>query len=798
MLNNYLLAVIRNFRKNKLHTSITLLGLALGLMSSLLAILFVLDERNFDSFHSRLDRLYRLNKVVTEENGSTIKTAETSGLMGPTLVEDFQEVESVVRYHPWYSTVVLSNNDRNIELAEKDILMVDSTFFSVFDFPLVRGEATKVLTRPNTIVITESVAQALFGNEDPIGRSIVAINNQSFEVTGIARETPRNSHIQFKGMVSWTSTVPQLGSIPYEWMNNWIAQGINTYVLLRSGADAEALQAKLPKFMKDHLPERVDRYALYLQPFRDVYLDAADIKYHGMAKTGSRPYVTIFSMIAGFILFIACINYINISTSKATRRAREVGMRKSLGATKGQLIRQFLGESMVTTLFAGFAALVLLYLVIPYFNHLAGKSLPFEQLLNAKALGAFSLLMLAVTLLSGLYPAFVLSAFRPAQVLKASAQSKLSGHWPRQILITIQFGMAIAMIAGTLLVYQQMKFVLSKDLGFDKENIVVVALSSDIIPKGRVFAEEVAQHPSVVSTSLGRTALGMGGASTRVQPEGFPPDQVEVRMFPADGDFQKAYNLELAQGRFFDVPTLASDSNAMIINETLAKQLGWADPLGKTIKLNPDDVAKPVIGVLKDFYFMSLYDEVEPLVMWISPRAGRYLSVRFTGNPADLLAHMEEKWKLFETRYPFKSTFVDEAFARAYQSEEKLFQTVMTFAGLSLVIACMGLYGLVSFTLEQRTKEIGIRKVLGATVMGLNMMVNRKFLSLVLVASVIAVPAVMPMMKEWLDKFAFHIDLGPGVFLVAIGLTLLVTMLAVSVQAIRAAMMNPAEALRVE
>lgn len=797
MLINHLLAALRNFRKNKLHTSITLLGLSLGLMTSLLAILFVIDEQDFDTFHSRLDRMYRLNKLVKEEDGSTLKTAETSGMMGPTLLTDFPEVERVVRYHPWYNPVVLTNGDRNTELAEKDILMVDSTFFSVFDFPLVRGDAKKVLTRSGTMVITESVALALFGNEDPIGKSVIGINNQTFEITGIAKETPRNSHIQFKGIVSWSSTVPNLGNIPYEWMNNWIAQGINTYVLLKPGASMEGLQAKLAGFMQTHLPERASRYSLYLQPFRDVYLDAAAIKFHGMSKTGSRAYVKVFSVIAGFILFIACVNYINISTSRATRRAKEIGMRKSLGATKGQLIRQFLGESLITTSLAALVALALVYFVIPYFNGLAGKSLPVERIWSLEALGGFVVLVLVVSLLSGLYPAFVLSAFRPAQVLKSSGQSKLSGHWPRHVLITFQFAIAIAMVAGTLLVSEQMRFVLSKDLGFDKEHILVVNLSTDMLPKASVFANEVSQHQSVVSASLGRTALGFGGASTRVQPEGFPPDEVEVRMFPVDGNFQKTYDLELTQGRFFDVPNMASDSNVVLINEALAKKLNWSNPIGKTIKRFEGDISRPVIGVLKDFYFASLYDDVEPLVMWVSP-SQRNLSVRFNGNPSDLIAHIESKWKLFETRYPFKYAFVDEAFAKAYQSEEKLFQTVMTFAGLSLVIACLGLYGMVSFTLEQRIKEIGIRKVLGATVFGINVMVNRRFLALVLVAGLAAIPAIIPMMNSWLAKFAFHVDLGPGVFVTAVALTLFVTILAVSVQAIRAAMMNPVEALRME
>lgn len=798
MLSSYLLAALRNYRKYKLHTAITFFGLSLGLMTSLLAVMFVVDEYSFDRFHSKLDRMYRLNKISRDQDGSTFRNAETSGMMGPTMVSEFPEVESVVRYQPWYNPVVLTQQDRNVELVEKDILIVDSTFFHVFDFQLIRGSSDNVLTRPGTIVLTEALATALFGQKDPIGQSVIGINNLTFEVTGIAKEAPRNSHIQYKALVSWSSTVPGLGSMPYEWMNNWIAQGINTYVVLKPGTIMETVDAKLPKFMRDHMPTRAENYSLYLQPFRDVYLDADDIRFHGMAKTGSRSYLRVFAAIAGFILLIACVNYINISTSKAMRRAREVGMRKSLGATRRQLISQFIGESFITTLLSAGVGLGLVYLAIPYFNQLSGKSLPFAQLSHPMVLLGSAALIILVSFLSGLYPAFVLSAFRPADVLKAGARNSLSGQLPRQVLITFQFAIAIAMIASTLLVYQQIKFVLSKDLGFDKDHILVVNLTTDMLPKGKVFEQEVARHPSVVSTSLGRTALGFGGASTRVQPEGFPPDQVEVRMFPTDGNFQRTYNLEMAQGRFFDVPGLASDSGAVIINEALARQLNWDKPIGKTIKFDENDVARPVIGVLKDFYFASLYDDVDPLMMWISVRNQRNLSIRFNGNPAELISHLEAQWKKFEQRYPFKYTFVDDAFAKAYESEEKLFQTVMTFAGLSLVIACLGLYGMVSFMLEQRKKEIGVRKVLGATVLGLNLMVNRSFLILILIGSLAAVPLVIPMMNSWLNRFAFHIDLGPEVFAAAIVITLAITVLAVSIQAIRAAMMNPAEVLRTE
>jgi putative ABC transport system permease protein len=798
MLRNHLLAAVRNFKKHRFHTIINILGLGLGIMASLLAFVFVLDELSFDKFHSNYNRLYRLNKISFEPNGTSFLNAESSGMMGPTMVSEFGEVEKVVRYQPWYNTAILSNNDRMLELAEMENVFVDSTFFEVFDFELVRGNPKTVLTRPSTIVLTEKISQTLFGNEDPIGKSIIGLNGLPFEVTGIAKEAPRNSHIQYKALISWSTTVPQVGPLAFDWMNNWIAQALTTYVVVKPNSNVDALQGKFKKFMQDHIPTRVTNYQLYLQPFGNVYLDAHKIKYHRMAKTGNREYVYIFSIIAGFILFIACINYINISTSKSIRRAREVGTRKSLGATQRQLIVQFLAESLMITTLAALLAIALLYLAIPYFNQLAGKTLPFELLLTAKVIVTLVALTLLVAVISGLYPAFVLSSFRPSEVLKASTKSKIAGNLPRHILITFQFIISVVILACTLLVARQMDFVMSKDLGMDKEHVLVVNLTNEILTKGRTFADEVATHRSVQSVSLGRMALGQGGSSTFVQPEGFPPDQVEIRMFPCDGNFQKTYGLEMAMGRFFDLPRIASDSNALVINEALAKQLNWTNPIQKTIKFQGDPVAYPIIGVLKDFNFSSLYEEVEPLVMWINPANQRNLSVRFSGNPSNLLSFLETKWKSFESRYPFKYYFLDQAFARAYEGDQKLFKTMMTFAGLSILIACLGLYGLVSFTIEQRIKEFGIRKVFGATTTSLNLLVNRKFMLMVVIASGVAIPIVLKLMSSWLEKFAFKIDVGPGIFILATAITLAITLAAVSIQTIRAAMLNPAESLRHE
>lgn len=798
MHKSYFIAAIRSFKKSKFHMLINVFGLAIGIMASLLAIVFVLDEFSFDNLHTKRDRLYRLNKISYESNGSSYLNAESSGMMGPTMASEFGEVERIVRYQPWDKDLVLSYHEQHVELDEGVAVFVDSTFFDVFDFSLIRGNPKTVLTRPLTVVLTESVAANLFGEEDPIGKSITGINGLEFEVTGIAMESPRNSHIQFRALVSWTTTVPKLGPLNFEWMNNWIAQTISTYVLVKPGVSVDALQSKLDKFMHDHLPARAQVYKLYLQPLNEVYLNAYNIKYHRMAKTGNRQYIYIFSIIAGIILFIACVNYVNINTSRSTRRAREVGMRKSMGATRKQLIHQFLGESLLITSVATVVALVFLYFVIPLFNELTGKSLPAGLLLDTRVIAGMIMLVLSVSLISGLYPAVILSGFNPAEVLKASAKNKISGNLPRHILIAFQFVISIVMLACTLLVYRQMKFVLSKDMGFDKEHVLVVSLTNDILLKGKTFQQEVALHPDVVSTSLGRLALGQSGSSTYIVPEGFPPDEIEVQMFRVDGNFQKTYSLEMAMGRFFDVPGHASDSGALIINESLARKLQWTYPMQKTIRFNEGDDAYSIIGVLKDFHFHSLYEEVKPLVMWIDPTNQRNLSVRFAGNPARLVDFLNAKWKVFENRYPFSYYFVDEAYAKAYQADEKLFKTVILFAGLSIFIASLGLYGLVSFTIEQRTKEFGIRKVLGATAASLNFLVNRTFILMIILATVAAVPIVIALMNKWLSRFAYKIEIGPETFILSFIITLVITVSAVSLQTIKAALANPVKSLRAD
>lgn len=795
MIKSYFTTAFRNLWRNKIHSSINILGLSIGLAVCFLAFMFILDEISFDQFHSNKDRLYRLNKINLEENGAKSLTAESSGMMGPTMVSEFPEVESVVRYAPQFNDVVLSYQDKNIVTSGGELAFVDSTFFDVFDFKLLRGNSKEALRRPLTIVITDKLAQTLFGKEDPMGKTIMGFANLEYEITGIAEEPPRNSHIQFNALMSWTTTVQPL---QFDFLNNWIAQALCTYVLLKPQADQKTLEAKFPKFMQDHMPTRVDKYQLYLQPFNDLYLQSTNISALKMVKTGSQAFINLFSITAGLILLIACINYINISTSKATRRAREVGMRKTLGANKIQLVKQFLGESFLQVVFSCILGLALLYMVVPYFNELTGKSIPLSILFNPYVAAAGILTALLVAGLSGFYPAYILSSFQPAAVLKTSAKSSLSGNLPRYVLITFQFTITIMMIAGTLIVFEQIRYILQKNLGFDKEHVLVMSLTEALVDKKDVLQNDVNGFQNVVSTSVSATSLGRGTWSSYVIPEGHTAEtEMSTRMFPVDGNFKNTYGLEMAMGKFFDT-TLSSDSNSVIINETMMHKLGWTDATKMTIKFNEGQPSVPIIGVLKDFHYKSLYEEIEPLVMWISPDNQNKMSVRFTGNPASLISFLETKWKKYESRYPFEYTFVDQAFAQNYQAEEKLLKTIVTFAVLSIIIACLGLYGLVSFTIEQRTREFGIRKVMGASVASINYLVNRKFVLMVLLASVVAIPIMIPIMKTWLAKFAVKIEIGVMPMALAVIITLAVSLLAVSIQAVKAARQNPIDSLKYE
>lgn len=795
MLYHYLLTGIRILKKYRAHSFINIFGLSLGLAGAMLSILFVIDEFSFDRFHSKGDRIFRINKVVTGPDGSTEKNAESSGLLGPTMAGEQGEIEKVVRYSPSYIEVVLSHEDKNYIIKEMELVYTDSTFFQVFDFEWVEGNAATALSRPATMVINEELAASLFGNTSPIGKSVIGIEGVEFEITGVIKAPPRNSHLQFKGLMSWSSTQTEGSPIFQSWMNRITPQGIATYLLLKDPADKQKIEQAFPDFMARHMPDQKDRYAYYLQPFFDTYLQSSDVSGLRMSKMGSLGFIYLFSIIAGFILIIACINYLNISIARASKRAKEVGMRKSLGAGKGQLLTQFLGESFLFTGVASLLSVGLLFLAIPQFNELLDKSLTISLLLDKQVILLLCALIVIVTFLSGAYPAMVIASFKAITTLKGLTKTSAAGIASRHTLILIQFCISIAIISGTVIIYQQVKMVLDRDLGFDKENVLVINMSRDVREKKDIFADEIRRLSGVESVSVCNMALGGGSYTTMVIPEGFNPNEVESRMFAVDYEFADTYRLKMQSGRFFDRDR-ASDSLAIVINETMERRLKWDNAIDKVIKLEEEGPAYRVIGIVSDFHFKPLYEEIEPFIMFINVERGRNASVRFSGNPSNLLPGLESAWKTFETKYPFNFYFVDARLNQAYQSEERLLRAVIIFGSISIILSCLGLYGVVLFMLEQKTKEIGIRKVMGATLSNIMVLISRRFVLIILLSGLVATPLVMWQINKWLSKFTIKIDLTFYPFLISVMLIALIAFGTMALQIIRVGKQSPTISLK--
>jgi len=790
MFKNYFKISLRNLLKYKTYFGINILGLSMAITCSILVVAFITDELSFDQFHHNKDRLFRLNKINLNPNtGISILTAENSGLMGPTIANDYPEVESITRICPWWDDVVISYEDSNINI--KNFLFADSTFFELFDFKLEKGDPATALVAPSSMVITESLSKKLFLDEDPIGKTVIGLQSLEYHITGVIQDAPRNSHIQFDALVAWSTTVPGIGQLPFTWMNNWYAQAIFTYVLLGDGVDADLLQSKFPEFMQRNFPERADKYFLYLQPFGDIYLNSTEVTGIRKARLGSGTYVRIFLSIAIFLLLIACINYININTAKATKRSLEVGVRKVMGATRKQLLFQFFGESFFITTISGIIAVFLADIAIPYFNQLAGKNIQTDILLSPHVLLPTVGIVAIVSLLAGIYPALVLSAFKPSTVLRSSSGSKITGNLLRQVLTTFQFAVSVMLIAGAIVVFSQMNYLRTKDLGFEKDQVMVLSMANSIQLKHQTFQNEIENHPNVLSATgtFTTTIVKEGGG-------GGMEDELEVRMFRTDGNFIRTYGMQIVEGRDLDA-NIASDSNALIVNETFANSMGWEDPVDRYVQFNPLGSKFPIIGVVKDFHYNPLTTStVGPIAMFIWGSNFHNLSVRIRGeNIPKTISYIESIWKKYEVRYPFDYYFVDQWFDQNYRAEQQLFQTVTIFSIVSILIACFGLYGLTSFTIEQRTKEIGIRKVFGASVARIAIMINKRFVFLVILGFLIATPFTYYLADSWLQSFAYRVPVYWWVFITAGLLVLLIALLSVTVQALKAAVVNPIKSL---
>ncbi len=798
MLKSYLTTACRRMMRHPGQTVINIFGLTAGAACCLLIFLFVRYERAFDAFHENADRIYRLNRTDVHQGGSVEHHAVTAGLMGPTLVDDFSEVEAATRILPWFDDVVFSSGEtsRKLEL----VLFADRNFFEMFDFTLRRGDPATALDAPMSIVLTPAAAEALFGGTDPMGKTVIGINDEAYTVTGVAEPAPDESHIQYEALVSWSSTVPGQGSLGYLWMNNWLTQSLFTYVLLTPNADPAANEQGLPAFMKQHFPERAEQYALYLQPLADVYLGSAHVLHARSVKAGNRLYVYLFGSIGLLVLFVAGVNFVNLSTARARRRISEVGIRKSLGATRGTLAAQFIGEAVLVSVPSVMLASLIIHFVLPAFNTFTGRALRFNvlqpEILLVLVAGA-----VLIGIAAGAYPAMMQSRFSPAKALRGH-RGRSGGVLPRRILVTTQFAISAALLIGTAVAYSQMQFLEDASLGYPAEQIIVLNTGGTVIEKRHdAFAAQLRRHPNIEHVAAGKNIPGHGTMSFTLKPEGRPDDEVWAVPIQriAGPEMLETYGLEVTEGRFFSRERPSESTSGVVINQTLARSLDWADPIGRRMDVLGEVTGGVVIGVVEDFHFESLHRPIDPTAFIVDTTGAGYISARVGGGDLPgTLRYLEAQWNSFESRYPFEYEFLDDAFGRFYASEQRLMTTLGLFAGLAVSIACLGLFGLAAFLAEERTKEIGIRKVLGASISRILVMLSTETVGLVLVACAAAVPIAYILAHRWLDSFAYRVDISGWTFGAAGALVLILSLATVSYQALRAATADPVRALRDE
>ncbi|MEO5595260.1 MAG: ABC transporter permease [Chitinophagaceae bacterium] len=794
MIKNYFNIALRNLMRHKVFSLINIAGLSVGMAACFLIYQYVNFETGYDTFHSKADRIYRVVTDVTTPS-ETDKIGITTAPIAIGLKKDFPEVEDAVRLARDEFLV----QKGNVKFQEKNTVLADSTLFKIFDFPLVSGNKKTALTEPMSIILSQTAAKKYFGDTNPLGQQLqltgAAINAT---VTGIMKDIPANSQIQADMFVSMSSWKPIYGYPTSD--SEWTNHNYYTYLLLKPHADAKALEARLPAFMERHHGEEAKKLQmqdyLSLEPFRDVYLKS---KRDGFV-TGSINNVYIFSVIALFILIIACINFINLTTARSAERAKEVGIRKVAGAGRFQLAKQFIGESVIICLVAFLLAVLLCFMLLPLFNQLAGKEISNSILNTPLQLLMLFVISVAIGILAGIYPSLVLSSYKPVNVLKGRFSTGNTGMLLRKSLVVFQFTISVILIAGTIIVYRQLSYMRNQELGFSKDQVMVINTNFD--KNKDHFKKSLASITGVLSTSYSSSVPGSWHTSaySSVQNKAGETQKTNLDLYFVDFDFIKQYNLKIVAGRAFSKDFLTDTTQAMVINETAARSLGYSlpkDAVGRDF----DQWGRKgkIIGVLKDFHYHSLQENIKPLTMRIEPGGYGLISIKMSAAnlPATIKA-VESKWNQAIPNRPFDFYFLDDFLYKQYKTEDNFGNLFLNFAVLAIFISCLGLLGLASYSTIQRTKEIGVRKVLGASVTGIVQLLSKDFLKLVLIAIVIATPVSWLVMNKWLQTFAYKTSLSLWIFFSAGVLAIIVAVSIVSFQAIKAALANPVKSLRTE
>lgn len=809
MLKNYLKIALRSLWKNKGFSAINIFGLAIGLATCLIIVLYVVDELSYDKFYENADRIYRINSDISF-GGSKLHFTQTSDMMGALLKKDYPQVEKYTRIYTSDGEKLIKKNNEFIR--ENKAANVDSTFFSIFHLPVIDGDTKTALDEPNTVVITAAAAKKYFDDTHVVGR-ILEVKNDSnttpYKITAVVEDIPHNSHLDLQFMFS-------MKNVDYNW-GQLTSHNFHTYLLLKKGTDPKAFQKNFTAYIDKYvLPEvksfidiksmadfeKTGNYLFYtLLPLTKIHL-YSDYNFE-ITPPGNIQYVYIFGAVALFILVIACINFINLSTARSVKRAKEVGIRKTLGTERRTLLAQFLVESTITVCIALALAVAAAWFALPLFNTIAGKSIAITELFSGKLLILLILMPFVVGILAGLYPAVFLSRFNPIVVLKSStAGAGFKKSTLRSTLVVFQFLASIVLITGTIIVYSQLRFIQTTQLGFNKDQVLVIDGAYVLGDKAKAFKEDILGMTGVMSGTLSSyLPVTSSSRSDNTYSKDAVMDSkngIDMQTWRVDYDYVKTMGMEIVKGRNFSKEY--ADSNAVIINETTAKFLDYDNPVGHKIFTLAGNTPKglDIIGVVKDFHFESLHQSVGPLCMVLGKNAGLASFKINPGSAAALIPKIEARWKAFVPSMPFSYRFMDDSFNEMYKDEQRVGRLAVSFAVLAILIACLGLFGLATYMAEQRTKEIGVRKVLGSSVSGIIQLLSKDFIRLVSIAFVIAVPLAWYIMNKWLQDFAYRIHIQWWVFAAAGLLALVIALLTVSTQAIKAALANPVKSLRTE
>jgi putative ABC transport system permease protein len=799
MIKNYLKSALRNIKRHKGYAFINIAGLAIGMACCILILMYITTELNYDRYHTNAERIFRLG-LDANMGGTTVVTPISNIPSAPTLIQGYPEVLDAARIRTVSKRAV--QYEDNV-FFENGILYADSSIFKVFTFPMIKGDPNTALEPAYTVVLTEETAQRYFGNDDPMGKILKYNNQYDFTVTGIMANIPKNSHFNFDMLCSYET----LYDIDREAMEEWFNFRDYTYLLLTEGFDYRELEKKFPALVDKHMGDMLKALGgeirFFLQPLTSIHLHS-NLE-NEIRANSSITYIYIFFAIGLFILCIACINFMNLATARSSTRAKEVGMRKVVGAERKELIWQFLGESLIYSIFSMMIAILFVRLALPFVESLSGREMRLNLAEMPWLVPSFIGLVILVGLVAGSYPALFLSSFRPAHVLKGNFKAGSANSRLRSFLVVAQFIISISLIIGTGIILSQLNFMKNKSLGFEKKNTLVVEIKDRNMQQSLdSIKAEIQKIPGVLAVSSSSLVPGQEPSVQPFIPEGYTEKQAQLmESFRVDHDFFPTLGMEIVKGRNFSPEYGTDSSTAAIINETAAKRYNWEDPIGKTIRAPSDEVGKwqtyTIVGVVKDFHRTSLHSIIAPQIIGNDPSNFDTLAIKIHAENSDgTLSLLREKWKDVDPIRPFEFIYLDAMIDRLYGAEERLSDIFSSFSVFAIFIACLGLFGMASFAAEQRTKEIGIRKVLGASVPGVVVLLSKDFLKLIVVANIIAWPLAYFGMNKWLQNFAYKSGIGIWVFLYTGILAVGIALVTVSYQSIKAALLNPVDAIKYE